>query len=624
MSRLQTPRHKPVRTRPTARRAAALSLVLLVLGLWSTEPRAADPQPYAVEFKPTGNKPLDAAIQDSSALVSLKDKAPVGGFALVQRANADKGRFEEALQAFGFYKATVMVTIGKSPLDDPTLVDTIDKAPAAPPLPVAVTIDPGPIFHYGQITIAGALPPNFKPPLSIIHGQPALAAEVLAAQEKLLGALRDESYPQAKVILLPATLHRDQNELDVSFQVTIGPRANLGEIQFTGLKDMKADFVRRRLLLKPGQPFSPTKIEAARQDLLSVGVFSSVRIVPAEQLDAAGNLPLTVEFQERPLHAVDLGAAWSTDLGASLNAGWHHRNLFGEGEQLNITGAVQLGGNATTKPGEQLGVQFLKPDFLRRDQTLDTSVNFVKQSLIAYDQTALIERAGITRKLSPEWTIGIGVLAEQEQITQEDVERNYNFVGLPLTVKYDTTTSLFDPVSGLRANLSVTPYQSLGNPGSTYFITQLSASTYFDFGSSGRSVLAMRGLIAQVSGAGVFGLPPDQRLYAGGSGTVRGYRYQSIGPQFADEKPTGGTAMSAGSLEFRQRFLESFGVAAFVDAGQASANAKPFTNDWRIGAGAGLRYYTPIGPIRLDFAIPLVKQTGSDSFEVYIGIGQAF
>ena len=82
--------------------------------------------------------------------------------------------------------------------------------------------------------------------------------------------------------------------------------------------------------------------------------------------------------------------------------------------------------------------------------------------------------------------------------------------------------------------------------------------------------------------------------------------------------------MSAGSLEFRQRFLESFGVATFVDVGQDSGNGKPFTNDWRIGAGAGLRYYTSIGPIRLDFAVPLVKQSGSDSFEVYIGIGQAF
>src|SRR6202000_559665 len=105
-----------------------------------------------------------------------------------------------------------------------------------------------------------------------------------------------------------------------------------------------------------------------------------------------------------------------------------------------------------------------------------------------------------------------------------------------------------------------------------YMITQVIGSAYFDLAGDGRSVFALRGTVGQVSGAGVFGLPPDQRLYAGATPPVRGYRYQSIGRQFIDGKPTGGTAMSAGTVEFRQRFLESYGVAAFVDAGQDSAD----------------------------------------------------
>ena len=81
----------------------------------------------------------------------------------------------------------------------------------------------------------------------------------------------------------------------------------------------------------------------------------------------------------------------------------------------------------------------------------------------------------------------------------------------------------------------------------------------------------MRGLVGKAFGANVFSLPPDQRFYAGGSGTVRGFRYQSIGPQFPDGKPTGGTAVSAASVELRQRILEHYGVVAFVDAGQVTA-----------------------------------------------------
>jgi translocation and assembly module TamA len=605
-------------------RTAALSLLTAVLVLGRPAAHSADPQPYVVDVKPSGDAALDSAVKDSSTLIALKDKTPVGGFALVQRARDDAARIGEAARAFGYYDGTVGISINTVPLDDPTLPDKIDSAPAKPPLPVVIAIDHGPRFHLGQITINGTLPPDFDPSLGISTGQDAVAANVLAARDRLLAALREASYPLATVILPDGLLHRDRQELDVSFQVDTGPKAALGAIRFTGLHDMSEAFVRQRLLLHPGDPFSPSAIEKAREDLLSLNVFSSVRILPAATLDANGRLPLNIEFQESKLHAVDLGAAWSTDLGANLNAAWTHRNLFGEGEQLKLSGAVQLGGDATTKPGYQLGAQFTKPDFLRRDQTLVVSLAAVDQSLLAYDQRALIEKVSVTRKLSDHWSVELGVLAEQEGITQEDVSRTYNFVGLPGSIKYDSTKSLLDPVEGIRASLSITPTQSLGGGGGTYFITQLSGSTYLDLSHDGRSVLAFRALVGKVSGVSVFGLPPDQRFYAGGTGTVRGYRYQSVGPLFADGRPTGGTAVSAGTIEFRQRFFESWGAATFIDVGQASADGKPFSSNMREGVGAGLRYYTPIGPIRLDFAIPMVPVRGGDSFEVYIGIGQAF
>ena len=155
-------------------------------------------------------------------------------------------------------------------------------------------------------------------------------------------------------------------------------------------------------------------------------------------------------------------------------------------------------------------------------------------------------------------------------------------------------------------------------------ILSAAGSTYVDFGSNGRSVLALRASLASVQGATTFELPPDQRLYAGGSATVRGYKYQSVGPKFADNRPTGGTSLGAGTVEFRQRFLSSFGAAVFVDAGQVSSSSAPLSGNLRLGAGAGIRYYTPFGPIRADIAVPLNKQRGDDGLEIYVGIGQAF
>ncbi len=451
-----------------------------------------------------------------------------------------------------------------------------------------------------------------------------MAAEILAAQGRLLAALQADSYPLAKVPTPVAILHPDQNLLDVTFQPDPGPKAEIGPISFNGLKNMNEAFVRKRLLIHQGEAFSPQAVETARADLSSIGVFSVVRANPASALDPQGQLPIAFDLTERPLHAVDVGVGYSTDLGANFNLGWHDRNLFGNAEQLNLTASYQAGGDALVHPGYQAGAQFLKPDFLTRDQQLELDLNAVKQDLQAYDQTALLEKIALNRKLSPHWTVSLGLSGEQESILQEAVTRHYNLIGIPASLKYDSTTSMLDPTQGIRAAIMLTPTESLGTPGATFLLAQVSGSTYLDFSGNGRSVLALRGLIGQASGVGVFGIPPDQRFYAGGSGTVRGYRYQTLGPQFPDEKPTGGTAISAGTVEMRQRILGNYGVVGFVDVGQVSTNGEPFTSDWHAGAGVGARYYTPIGPIRLDVAVPLNKLPGGDSFELYIGIGQAF
>ena len=608
----------------TAVRRVARTIIAIATVTAGPFARAADPQPYTVTLKPTGNAALDSALNGSSTLISLQKSAPVAGFALTERAKQDAARFATALHSFGYYKATVTTTIDGRRLDDPELPATIDSAPADPPLPVVASFELGPQFKIGKVTIATPVPPDVAAHLDLQPGQPAMAAQILGGQGRLADALRADGYPLAKVPPPEAILHPDQNLLDVAFQPDAGPKANIGPISLNGLKAMNEAFVRQRLLLHQGELFSPQAIEAARSDLTSMGVFSVVRAVPATALDPAGQIPVAFDLTERPLHAVDLGVGYSTDLGANLTTAWHDRNLFGNAEQLNLTASYQAGGDALIRPGYQVGAQFLKPDFLARDQELEIDLNAIQQSLQAYEQTALMEKIGLNRKLSPYWTASLGVSGEQESILQEDVTRHYNLLGVPASLKYDNTTSLLDPTSGLRAALLVTPMVSVGAGTATFMISQISGSTYIDVFNNGRSVIALRGLVGQASGVGVFGLPPDQRFYAGGSATVRGYRYQTLGPQFPDQTPTGGTAISAGTVELRQRILGNYGVVGFMDVGQVSTNGAPFTSNWHAGAGVGARYYTSIGPIRLDVAVPLQKLPGGDSFELYIGIGQAF
>ena len=602
----------------------ALLLIILAASTLLGTARAADPQPYTVKLKPTGDSALDTALRGSSTLVSLQKSAPVGGFALVARGREDETRFKTALNSFGYYMASIITTVAGHTLDDPTLPATINDAPSNPPVEVAVAFELGPRFKLGSVTVSTKVPPDVPPHLGLEPGQPAMAAQILTGQSRLLEALQSDGYPLAKVPTPTAILHLDQNLLDVDYQPDAGPKANIGPIRLSGLKDMNPSFVQKRLLLQQGEPFSPQAIENARADLASIGVFSVVRAEPAAQLDANGQLPIQFDLTERPLHAVDVGAAYSTDLGVNFTTAWHDRNLFGNAEQLNLTAAAQLGGNAITKPGYSAGAQFLKPDFLARDQSLELNLNAIKQSLQAYDQTALLERIAINRKLSRLWTGSVGLSGEQESILQEDVTRHYNLVGIPVSLKYDSTTNLLDPTEGSRANFLITPTESLGTPNATFYIVQAAGSTYLDVFNDGRSVVALRGLVGKVAGAGVFEIPPDQRFYAGGSATVRGYRFQTLGPQFPNRIPQGGTAIATGTVEVRQRILGSYGVVGFVDVGQVSSNGAPFTSNWHAGAGVGARYYTPIGPIRVDIAVPLQKLPGGDAFELYIGIGQAF
>ncbi len=588
---------------------------------------AADPQPYSVTLAKTGEDALDQALMQSASLITLREKAPVGPFALVARAQDDLSRLQAALRSFGYYKATIRLTIAGHPLDDPGLIPALDATSANTTAPVDIRFERGPLFHLRRVTLQGDVPDDVRAKFALASGQPALAAPVLAAQDALLTALQNDGYALAKVEPPVVLLVAEENALDVTYVVTPGPRVDLGPISLDGLQRVNPSYVRRRLLLHDGERYSPTKVEAARQDLASLGVFSSVRVRAAEKLDATGRLPLTIDFTERPRHVVSITGAFATDQGGSVTASWSDRNLFGNAETLTFSAAAtELGGSDSKQPGYNVSATFLKPDWVVRDQSLQLSLTSLKEALDAYNRTAYIAAASVSRKLTPNLTVSVGLTATQEKVEQEGATRNYTLVGVPISAKFDNTGSLFDPTHGFRAQATVTPTESLGGTaGSTSFvIAQVGGSTYFDFGTQGRSILALRALLGSAGGASQFELPPDQRFYGGGSATIRGYKYQYVGPQFADHLPEGGTAIDAATIEFRQRFLSSFGAVAFVDAGQVGTGAVPFNGPLRVGVGLGARYYTPIGPVRLDFALPLSKIPGGDTFEVYIGIGQAF
>jgi translocation and assembly module TamA len=586
---------------------------------------AADPQPYAVDIDRTGDRRLDEILRQSSQLANLRETAPVPPFALIERARSDMPRFQIALDSFGYYKNDVAVTISGLALTDPALSETLDAASGS--VPVHVIVRPGPLYRLGSIDVQGDVPPSARAALDIKSGDPAIASVVLDSGARILAALQEDGYALADVQPPDAFADDEKQLINLVYHVKPGRRATLGDIRFKGLVDVRESFALAALDLKPGARYRPSQIEAARQQLASLGVFSGVTVRADETIAPNGEIGLTFDVAERARHTVKLSGDYSTDLGVSLSVGWSHHNLLGGAEQLNLTAAGTGLGTASAGLGYEVGAEFIKPVFLRPNQVLQVELSGVKQQLEAYDQTAETLSVNVRRKFSALWSGSAGMSLIYDEVTQQAVTRLYQLAELPVSINYDST-ALLDPLqeaaSGARLSLAVTPTQAFGASNLTFALLQASGSTYFDLTGDRRSILALRALAGSILGGSNLEVPPDQRLYAGGSATIRGFAYQSVGPQFADGTPVGAKSVNAATVELRQRIGEDWGAAAFVDAGQASAAELPFRGAVRVGAGVGARYYTSFGVVRTDIAVPVTPIRGGDSFQLYIGLGQAF
>src|ERR1700733_1699776 len=441
------------------------ALILTTALLIAPHARAVDPQPYTMHIESTGHGALDAALKASSQLESLRTSAPAGPFALIGRAEADIERLRTVLEGFGYYQSKISVSIAGRPLEDPDLGQTIDALPAGSKAPVQVNIETGPLYHLGKVAIDGEVSAKARAAFGLDTGAPAVASVVLAAGERLLEAMEEEGHAYAHVDDPIAYQDAHDPVLDLSFMATAGGVYRLGAIHFQGLKRLNEPFLQKRLKLHPGELYSPSKIERARTDLLALGTFSGISVhLPKETEAQDGTLPVTFEVQERKRHAVSVTAAYSSDLGGSGGFTWTDRDVFGGAEQLNLTASIiDWGGSDTTGLGYNLPAVLNKPDYLRPDQSLQFSLTALQQDLIAYDQTAQTGSVILSRKLSAQWTVGVGLSLEQEKILQEGDRLFYTLLALPLTAKYDSTAltnPLNDPTHGLRVSVSLAPHET--------------------------------------------------------------------------------------------------------------------------------------------------------------------
>lgn len=604
------------------------AIPVLIIALLSLDLVAA-PLRYRTELSPVEDEALHAALVASSRLIALEDAAePPSALGLVRRARSDWARLWKVLRAFGFYAGEVHIRIGEVPLTAEDLISRVEGAGEQGLVLVTITVENGPRFTIGDVALrdaaTGAPSPEIDPAtLDLRPGDPALAAEVIAAEQRVIKGLRDAGHPFAEVAERRIIVDHATREMDVTLLLAPGPRARLGAVTIDGLKAMDAPFVRRRLDPGPDALYSPGLLRDMRDRLADLNVFARIRVSTADSLDAEGRLPVFVELTERPQRVVGIGAELSTAEGLGASASWRHRNLFGRAERLRLHAEVgRVGVNPPDDIDYGLGLRYGVPDFLARDQELVAELALVREHPDAFRREAVEALMGIERRQSERLDLSIGLRAEISELDDAvGPTGRLRFLSLPLGLQLDTTDDPLDPTRGARLALQVTPYT-----GDRDLVRgSLAGAGYLRLPVSGEPVLALRARLGATVGTELSELPADKRFYAGGGGSVRGYRYQSIGPSTPSDNPLGGLSLIELGAELRLRLNDQVGLVPFIDAGQVFDDALPRLDEpLRLGAGLGLRYFTGIGPLRLDVAVPIDKRPRDDSFQLYLSIGQAF
>ncbi|WP_439598306.1 autotransporter assembly complex protein TamA [Falsiroseomonas sp.] len=591
-------------------------------------PTEAATLPYAATVVPTGVEALDGPLTDASRLIRLAEEAPVDAYGLVARALGEPPLLDAVLRAEGYWAGRIEVRIAGTPADAPGLAQRLVAAPPAGPIPVEVRVTPGPRYSLRRITLrpdgpaAAAAVAALGVPEGLAPGDPARSGPVLDAEAGLLDRLRMAGYPLAAVVDREVLVNHEAQAMDVTWLLAPGPQARFAPPQIAGETAVNPRLLARITNRLAGEPYAPATQEATRRQLLALGAFDSVRARAGDRLDEAGRLPVTFTVSDRPRNAAGATLAYETNFGPSATVYYERRNLFGNAELLRLEASASRLGGETEDNNYRIGANLRRPGLFDGRTSLVLDAAMLRERLDAYDRDAVTASALLERPFGNRWVLQSGPTFETGRIGRDGNLEPFTLAGLVMGARYDGTNDPLDPRRGLRGTISVVPYADIAEGGG--FVRAIGTlRSYFDLTGSGGSVFALRGTLGSLVGADR-AVPLDKRFYAGGGGSVRGYAYQSIGPRDSRNRPNGGSSLVEGSVELRQRLSGAFGMVAFLDAGSVGQQETPSFEEVRLGAGLGVRYATAIGPLRLDLAIPLNKQSGDDGYGLYVGLGQAF
>ncbi|WP_180966951.1 autotransporter assembly complex protein TamA [Cohaesibacter celericrescens] len=581
-----------------------------------------DPVRYDVTLVSTDEEMLPS-LEEASLLVGQQDKPASGTTGLLLRVRNDQKRLISTLYRSGRYGGTVDITVDGRTYDQIPLDENLNaKGPAR----VEIKVIPGAVFAFSNPKARSSDGSTVSlADLGIIEGQAARSELVLDAENALVDRYRKQGYPFARITDRSLEADHDTRTLEVSLEVDPGRQARLGRAQVSGATSVDADFIVDHADMTEGALYSPQELQAATKRLRSLGVFESVVVKTAETVDADGTVPVIIDVKERKHRTLGAGVTMGNLDGIGLEAFWTHRNLFGRAESLRVEASVsRIGQDPFSDLDYHGAVLFSKPGIFGPAGTFEAELAADFTNPDAYQKRAISGEIGVRYDFSDQVSGRVGLKTEFARITDSTGTEHSLLTSIPLELSYDTRDNKLDPSKGFQILLEAEPTIS-NRDNVRFFKASATATAYQALDKAKRFVIAGKLSAGSIVGASKSNIPADRRYFTGGGGSIRGYAYQAAGPRDTSNDPEGGRSFALASLEARVRVTDSIGLAAFVDTGGAFDSTLPGTDgDWYTGVGAGVRYLTPIGPLRLDVAIPLKKIEGEPQYGVYLGLGQAF
>lgn len=462
---------------------------------------------------------------------------------------------------------------------------------------------------------------------------------------KLVDWFANNGFPYIQARVKPV-FDEKEHRVDLEWHLKPGEYSYFGEIEVKHLgrtstarndgskkkeqrEHVSDGVIHRGLGLKPGQPFNQKKLVEAQSEIYRLELFQFVGI-RAEFKNRPEQVPIEVRVSEAVPRTLKFGAGYGSQEGLRGFASWRHRNFLGGGRILR----AQAKHAQKILPAD-VSLELTQPYFLSNRNDLVFTPFFVWQNEESFEVRRLGFETTFNRRLTRNSNIFFTNIIERDsvQVKGQDVapelERLYNKSIFRVGLTHDSSDEFFNPSRGKKFIVVAEDAGRILRTPFKYMKLHTDQRLYHRI--SRHTVAALRlfvGTMAPIGGSE--NTPIEERFFAGGTNSVRGWGRQLLGPQRVDSTgsviPVGGNSIIEGNIELRRPLFGQLAGTAFLDYGNVWRDWDGWDPlDLHYAVGAGLRYHTPIGPVRVDFAWKINKQEFDDSnYAVHISIGQAF